>query len=968
MTESDPPILSDSLYRHRLPYPIATMFARRLGSLEAADRVRRTYLFAEGTFRFLAYIFLAEAIVYRPPKKILKKWFKLLQTPGQGKLLSLASECAEFCGEYGDEWLAPLLCLFPRDTIWRQAADDLIPNRNRDVHDRGLVFSEPEAEDRLKDLTPALNEVLLGLRPLCHYDLGVVKKSEVSTDGTGCVEYFSSTGQQMFAEPTIGHTVCPLPSNIVVLTDDTGKGISLSPLLQLLSPSGATSLGNVLMWLLHYGAENGGADYQKAVFVVPSEPQHQSASDVSKWIVPEDPSNWIGRVCIDTQREPSNFNLSHHDTVPGYEILGWLGSGGMGVVYEARQRSVDRLVALKILQHDLNPDRKARERFVREARALGNYPCEGTVGILDAGETSAGLLWMAQELVVGEDLGQRINRDGPLDVKNAFSIVVETLRVLAVLHDKGLVHRDIKPSNIMLSSQGIRIIDFGLAAPLHSTRITASIGAVGTPLYMAPERMGKPSEAISASADVFSVGVMICALVEGKPPSYHEPTTELISPRLRLVIDRARSMDPTNRYADAREMLIAFNKLPTQSVSGPMITTLYKSSENLLTIGSDDGTVVLIDDKGDHLCKTKLSESIRSAWCVDRSVPENNLLAGKGSNFKNEFYVSGIESANYFGHEFGSTWNSYVSSSIKKLVSHIVCWRESTIAPFLEESENHSPFIGVNAIWSREEAHHDGMSDCIVVRDIRTGDTLRRLDIGVRRESYHYCGRPDDDILMLLCDKELPKERLRKSKGIVSDGQTVWFPGLIENRGRSINPLFPWGNLTVVGLDCRNGGRELPLQGTTRFIGDIIASYRKDLVIALTAKWHEVEERETDFKGTWSDTIDREHPSFKETDEVDSELFLTVWNRTTRQLRVQHPTEVTYPACLSFTGNRMVAIGGTGKIEWRDSITFRKMGVTLLKPHEQVTKMVSWGDGVLAAIGDQLRFVLFASTEMTQTV
>ncbi|MDG2124167.1 MAG: serine/threonine-protein kinase [Verrucomicrobiales bacterium] len=167
------------------------------------------------------------------------------------------------------------------------------------------------------------------------------------------------------------------------------------------------------------------------------------------------------------------------DRFPGFEIIQCLGRGGIGVVYKAHQKSLDRTVAIKILAPERVGDEKFATRFTTEAHTLAKLNHPNIVTVFDHGET-AGLYYIVMEFVDGVNLRDLL-RDGKLDPKQALAIVPPVCEALQFAHDKGIVHRDIKPENLLLDKDGrIKIADFGIASLVGTSGDPA-----GTPPYMA---------------------------------------------------------------------------------------------------------------------------------------------------------------------------------------------------------------------------------------------------------------------------------------------------------------------------------------------------------------------------------------------------------------------------------------------------------------------------------------------------
>src|SRR5208283_3602629 len=213
--------------------------------------------------------------------------------------------------------------------------------------------------------------------------------------------------------------------------------------------------------------------------------------------------------------------------VSHYRILGKLGGGGMGIVYEAEDLKLGRHVALKFIPENLAGDPKSLERFTREARAASqlNHPNICTIHSI---EDNNGHPFIVMEKLDGESLKQRIHGKA-LDLDNLLDIAVQVADALAASHAKGIVHRDIKPANIFLTPHGqVKILDFGLAKLAKDQSVGTStdtsleesltqVGVIpGTAVYMSPEQAR--SEDLDARSDIFSFGVVLFEMATGKKP------------------------------------------------------------------------------------------------------------------------------------------------------------------------------------------------------------------------------------------------------------------------------------------------------------------------------------------------------------------------------------------------------------------------------------------------------------------
>ncbi len=258
------------------------------------------------------------------------------------------------------------------------------------------------------------------------------------------------------------------------------------------------------------------------------------------------------------------------DKFPQFEILECLGRGGMGVVYKARQKSLNRLVAIKILAPDREHEPRFAERFAREAELLARLNHPHIVTIHDFGETG-GLFYLVMEFVDGVNLRDLL-RDGKLESKQALAIVPPICEALQYAHDKGIVHRDIKPENLLLDREGrIKIADFGIAALMGAEGETS-----GTPPYMAPEQGGDRT-GIDHRADLYALGVVLYEMLTGERPG-----KDLIAPSRKVQIDvrldemvlRALEKQPERRYQTAGEFRTVVETLqavpPVPPVAPPL--------------------------------------------------------------------------------------------------------------------------------------------------------------------------------------------------------------------------------------------------------------------------------------------------------------------------------------------------------------------------------------------------------------
>ncbi len=289
--------------------------------------------------------------------------------------------------------------------------------------------------------------------------------------------------------------------------------------------------------------------------------------------------------------------------VADYELLRELGSGGMGVVWEAAHRATGRRVALKLLNPRLLESKESAERFFREARLAASLSHERITFVLGAGEHD-GQPYLAMELMPGRTLKHVLDREKRLPVARAVEYVLDVLDGLDAAHARGMVHRDIKPSNCFFDSQGrLKVGDFGLAKSVASDAGLTRTGTfLGTPQFASPEQVR--GERVDARTDIYAVGAMLFNLIAGRNhfegdaaaviaqiASETPPRLAKLVPgvprELDRIVARALSRDPDDRFqsvAEFRQALLPFASTGTGLASLGRRLAAYMLDEGLLTL------------------------------------------------------------------------------------------------------------------------------------------------------------------------------------------------------------------------------------------------------------------------------------------------------------------------------------------------------------------------------------------------
>jgi serine/threonine protein kinase len=254
-----------------------------------------------------------------------------------------------------------------------------------------------------------------------------------------------------------------------------------------------------------------------------------------------------------------------------YRLEARIGAGGMSTVYRALDETLQRQVAIKLMNREVAADSDQLERFRREARAVAQLSHPHVVGVIDAGEDE-GRPYIVFECVEGETLKERIRRIGRLPIAEAVAYAIEIARALGAAHARHIVHRDVKPQNVLIDEEGsAKVTDFGIARTLDEEGLTADGRVLGTTDYVSPEQaLGQP---VTGQSDLYSLGVVLYEMLTGEVPFKGEnqvavamkhvreqiPDVQVkrpeVSAALAAVVDTATAKRREDRYADDAELI-----------------------------------------------------------------------------------------------------------------------------------------------------------------------------------------------------------------------------------------------------------------------------------------------------------------------------------------------------------------------------------------------------------------------------
>jgi serine/threonine protein kinase/cephalosporin-C deacetylase-like acetyl esterase len=335
-------------------------------------------------------------------------------------------------------------------------------------------------------------------------------------------------------------------------------------------------------------------------------------------------------------------------TVSHYKILEKLGSGGMGVVYKARDTKLGRFVALKFLPHELTQDQENKRRFMHEAQTASALQHNNICTIHEIDETPDDQIFICMDYYEGETLKKKIER-GPLNMEEAIDIAIQLAEGLQRAHEAKIIHRDIKPANIMLTNRGeVKIVDFGLAKLAGQTMLTKEGTTLGTSAYMSPEQTR--GEIVDHRTDIWALGVVLYQMLTGQLPFrgdydqaivysiLNEDPEAVISLRsdvpkvITEIIHRALSKEPDDRFETANELLNALKETRKPESISPNLPSFIRRPSFIFTC-----IVVLIALIALAVWWQKRTTKIK--WAYEYAIPHIEKLA-KERNYDAAFKLA----------------------------------------------------------------------------------------------------------------------------------------------------------------------------------------------------------------------------------------------------------------------------------------------------------------------------------------
>lgn len=554
----------DRILRYEAPFPVAASYKTYKSSADDAQSVQNAINLTENLVRFFALIGLADAMSRSPSERKKAKWLECLHEGSFGPLFVLAKSTTKFLQQQEKCFMPELTQLATGDFY---AAADAIKNvRNR----LGHPYRPPRGRTAtliVQEIEQPMATIIGKLSFLKDYALLVPVESKVTEDSISYRWYhyrgFDDNPPSLWTRATSGVN-CFQPW----MLNRAAQGLRIHPLLRWADVA-ATAGQERLLYCDRVKKDRRTLEYKDV-----------TRPGVTGWGRTDDANRPLNEATawrpVKDQLIPARevehlFSGPTFSLEPRYVTIGRLGAGGQGEVWDMQDTRINRRVAVKLLHPNLNHERSWRRRFEREARLLSRINHPAVVEVFDVCDFG-GTTGIVMERVEAESLEEALLAGTVLDEAKVVNITLELLDALEAIHAAGVVHRDLKPSNLMLSTSGLRIVDFGIAGQLNSTRLTRNT-TMGTFGYAAPEQLsGSPPP--DPRMDVFAIGSILLRCLTGNEPHVHtcyelEKVLPGLRPAFRPIIKKAMAINACDRYADAQEMATALRAVQTAAEPEP---------------------------------------------------------------------------------------------------------------------------------------------------------------------------------------------------------------------------------------------------------------------------------------------------------------------------------------------------------------------------------------------------------------
>ncbi len=314
--------------------------------------------------------------------------------------------------------------------------------------------------------------------------------------------------------------------------------------------------------------------------------EHQGPPETASAIFAQTATDFVAPIMVELANAPKEAGADAADIaaalLPRYVLHGELGHGGHATVYRAYDCSINRSVAIKVMQRERSSEESSR-RFTQEIAIVARLQHPFIVPLLDSG-TIDGCLYFVMPIVEGESLRQRLDRDGPLDVEVVISIVRDIAEALDHAHAQNVVHRDVKPHNILLRDGRAHLADFGIALALQGSsdegdgRMTAPGTSIGTPLYMSPEQ-ASASPVLDHRTDVYSLACVCYQMLTGVVPYVGSSLVVIQAQHMYEPIPDARLLRPALSHGLSRVLMRGMAKVPAErfTATGEFVSELKRA-------------------------------------------------------------------------------------------------------------------------------------------------------------------------------------------------------------------------------------------------------------------------------------------------------------------------------------------------------------------------------------------------------